>query len=278
MNYRHIYHAGNFADVFKHILLISLLDFLKQKEKPFCYLETHAGAGMYDLFSKETSKTKEFSLGISKIIAEKQKNPPLFVKTYLDVVQRYGFPCNYPGSPLIAQASLRSMDRMVLMEMHPEEHIALKSLFRRPISGEPAVAIHHQDGYLGIKAFLPPKEKRGLIFIDPPFEQDNEWKHIILNVSDGLKRFSTGVFAIWYPIKDKKAMNGFYEDVKTNFKEVAIAELAIYPLDAPLGLTGCGLAVINPPWQWSESINGTLSFLWSALSVNGAGGYDIRML
>ena len=178
MNYKHSYHAGNFADVVKHVCLTALIKALSQKDTPFCCIDTHAGAGLYDLTSKEMSKTKEYVNGIEKVI--QQNNPPPIVKAYLDCVHqinnrysgdKYGSMQYYPGSPLIARQLIRPHDRIIACELQPDEYQALKNT----LGGDKQVAIHHSDGFLGLKAFLPPQERRGLILIDPPYENPDEF-------------------------------------------------------------------------------------------------------
>jgi 23S rRNA (adenine2030-N6)-methyltransferase len=281
MNYRHAYHAGNFADVLKHICIIALIESLTKKEKPFCYLDTHAGAGIYDLLSLETEKTKEYLTGIEKVIA--CDNPPAIVKTYLDCVHsinnrysdaEYASLRYYPGSPMLARHFLRGQDRMVLCELHLEEYQTLKKTF----GGDKQVAVHHSDGYLGLKAFLPPEEKRGLILIDPPYEDPDEFSRIAQTMPIALKRFAGGIFAIWYPIKEKAHLTRFHHALKENIaQDIFIAELSIYP-DLPHHLNGCGMAVINPPWQFDTLMQATLPWLWKALTINNQGAFEAFLL
>jgi len=276
MNYKHLYHAGNFSDVFKHLVILSLIEFMKKKDKPFCYIETHAGAGRYDLTSKEAEKTKEYKNGVLKLIDldlnTKEKKPKI-IKKYIDFIQKQGFPPYYPGSPLIAESALRPVDRMILMELHTAELETLKNLFY----GNKQAAIHHQDGYLGLKAFLPPKERRGLILIDPPFEKPSEWEDLIKYLTIAYQRFPMGVYAIWYPLKDKAAVYTFQQALKKlDNAETIISEMTIYPEDIQTGLIGCGMAIINPPWQWAETFSSVLPWLWKVLSINQQGSYRIR--
>lgn len=287
MNYKHLYHAGNFCDVFKHIVLISLIESLKKKEKPFCYLETHAGAGLYDLTSIESEKTKEYQNGILKLknLTVNQNPIPELIETYLNTVQNLGFPNFYPGSPLIAKSCLRTQDQMILMEYHPLEAESLKRLFAK----DKQVNVHHQEGYQGLKAFLPPKERRGLILIDPPYEKPSEWDDIIDSLEMAYNRFPTGIYAIWYPIKDKNSLSKFQYELKVlrmdlNKKntvdslEMKCIEINIYPEDTRSGLMGSGMIILNPPWQWDLNIKPTLPWLWQALSVNNQGSYRIMDL
>jgi 23S rRNA (adenine2030-N6)-methyltransferase len=270
MNYRHIYHAGNFADVFKHVVLVALLQALQRKDAAFCYLDTHAGLGRYDLKSREAQKTKEFVLGIEQII--KQSAIPIAeVKTYLNAVKSLG-PHFYPGSPRIARYLLRPQDRIILSELHTEDAAQLKREFLR----DKQVAVHQQDGYLALKAFLPPKEKRGLVLLDPGYEQTNEIQQIYQGLKEALKRWETGVYAIWYPLKDKNfAQNLRNKLVQLGTKEILFTELSIYPEDSPISLNGSGMAILNPPWQLKTRLKIILPWLWQALSPNKQGCYRI---
>lgn len=267
MNYRHIYHAGNFADVVKHLTLIALLSCLKKKTAAFCCLDTHAGAGYYHLFSAMAEKTQEYKTGISKVIAA--KNPPPLVKEYLhcleEINQHFGSTdmdlsskhlAYYPGSPLIARQLLRPQDRLIACELHREEHQALRSHFH----GDKQAAIHHVDGWQALKAFLPPKEKRGLVFIDPPYENPDEWTYLAQHLLSALKQWETGIYAIWYPIKTRQLSDQLYQKLKQMLKQPIFSiEFMIFP-ETALYLSGCGLAIINPPWQFEEQL--TPSLLW----------------
>lgn len=281
MNYRHSYHAGSFTDVVKHVMLITLLTALARKDTPFCYIDTHAGIGYYDLFSEFAAKTKEYTGGIEKIIAH--DNPPILIKHYLDCVHKINNQLTasafsslryYPGSPMLAHYFLRPHDRMVVSELQREEYEKLRTAF----AGDKQVAVHHMDGFLGLKAFLPPKERRGLVLIDPPYENPDEFSRIAKALPIALKRWETGVYAIWYPIKEKKQVEDFYRVIKKNILNPVLAiELTIYP-DLPQHLNGCGIVVINPPWQFDDSIKAVLPWLWNALTINGQGGYRTFML
>lgn len=265
MNYRHIYHAGNFADVFKHSVLLALIESLSQKEKPWCYLDTHAGKGCYDLFSEEANKTLEYKRGISRIFEAFPVNLSPLLQRYLNLVKHHGYPRYYPGSPLLVLDCLRPNDRMILVEKNAEELMSLRQCFEALNRNQ--ISIHHDDGYQALKAFLPPKERRGLIFIDPPFEALNEWSQIVQGLATGLKRFNTGIYAVWYPIKDKMAVLAFHNKLKElECKEILIAELVIYPEDVPHGLIGCGMVIINPPWQLDEALKPLVQELWALLA------------
>lgn len=281
MNYRHSYHAGNFADIVKHITLTALIVALQNKDKPFCYIDTHAGTGVYDLFSEQAKKTNEYQNGIEKVIQREQ--PPALVKRFLDCVHQINNKLTgttfsslryYPGSPLIARQLLRPHDRIVACELHPQEYQTLRNTF----AGDKQVAVHHQDGFLGLKAFLPPAERRGLILIDPPYESPDEYLRIVQTLPFALKRFATGVYAIWYPIKEKKDTEQFYKTLGKNIElPILIVELTIYP-NLPHHLNGCGLAIINPPFEFEKTINELLPWLWKALTINDQGDYRAYLL
>lgn len=271
MNYRHSYHAGNFSDVFKHIVQIGLLQSLHKKETPFCYLETHAGAGFYDLLTDINTKNHEFIDGIAKIF--NQANAPELVQQYVSYINKVNSEPklqHYPGSPFYAQQLLRPQDRMILSELHPEEFNALKNRFHR----DKQIAIHHQDGYQSLNAFLPPKERRGLVLIDPPFEKPDEFDFLPTVLTQALKLWETGIYAIWYPIKNRSVINRFYRALKTKVTRPAlIVELCIYPDDIPLQLNGCGMIIVNPPWQLEQTLENTFPWVWNKLSKNQAGHF-----
>jgi 23S rRNA (adenine2030-N6)-methyltransferase len=290
MNYRHIYHAGNFADVFKHCVLIALLQALQRKEKGFCYLDTHAGSGRYDLRAAEAQKTGEFSAGIERILRQKIAGAvPAEISAYLAAIKSINsnphleqnknpaeiFPSIYPGSPLIARHFLRPQDRMILAELHPHDAALLKKEFRN----DKQTAAHQQDGYLALKAFVPPAEKRGLALIDPPYEQENESERIYAALQLALKHWATGIYAVWYPIKEQRLAHALQQQLTSlPAKEILYAELSIYPEDTPLGLNGSGLAIINPPWQIEARLHQLLPWLWQALSPQKTGGFRISKI
>lgn len=275
MNYRHSFHAGNFADVLKHLVVLEILDYLLQKPKPICYVDTHAGRGLYDLSSVATGKTQEAALGIGLI--RSQTEIPEHVAKYLAIIATinsdYGSQDKYyPGSPLMARHCLRADDRMVLGELHPDELAILKALFQ----GEPRAALHHLDAYQGLKAFLPPFERRGLVLIDPAFEVKDEFARIVAGLEQALQRFITGVYAIWYPIKDETAVKQFIGELRRlSGDRVLTVSLQPYADDYAFGLKACGMAVLNPPWQLAQKLTALMPWLWRALSPHGQGYYRI---
>ncbi len=273
MNYSHSYHAGNFADVFKHAILVSLIQSMQRKENGFCFVDTHAGAGLYDLSSAEAQKSKEYASGIKLLLSCHDR-----FTDYLACVKKVNHEPKlryYPGSPTIARSLLRSQDRMVLADLHPQIYRTLKERFAH----DKQVGVHHLDGYQSLKAFLPPKERRALILIDPPYEKSDELTYIATTLPALLKRFATGVYAIWYPIKDRAPIERFYQTLRKNIEQpILIAELSIYPETSAQHLNGCGMLIINPPWQLSDQINDYLPQLWSILSPNGLGQQRIFTL
>lgn len=270
MNYRHSYHAGNFADVFKHAILTLLIQALRQKEKAFCYFDTHAGIGIYDLHDETAQKTQEFASGIARLLL--QNNFPTEITDYLNCIKNLNsawhesqktLPQFYPGSPTIVRHLLRPQDKMILTELHEQDFQQLKQAFHR----DQQVIVHHQNGYQALKAYLPPIERRGLVLIDPPYEQTDEFDRIYTALQNALRRWATGIYAIWYPIKERAPIKHFHQTLKTSgIKNILIAELSIYPEDAPLSLNGCGLAIINPPWQLDKQLASLLPWLWQALA------------
>jgi 23S rRNA (adenine2030-N6)-methyltransferase len=277
MNYRHIFHAGNFADVFKHIVLIALIESLLLKDKPFCYVDTHAGIGRYDLSSKEAQKTMEFVTGVAELQKIKDNKPPI-VEKYLEIIQEIN-PSQqqlfYPGSPLIARALLRPMDKMILTELHPVDAITLKNEFKN----DKQVAVHLLDGYQALKAFLPPDPRRGLVLIDPPYEVKNEFNILLKSMKMALSRWSSGIFAIWYPIKNRYLIHEFERSLrKISEKPFLTAELSLYPDDAPIALNGSGLFIINPPWQLDKKLQQVLPWLLKALDTQKQGKYRIELI
>jgi 23S rRNA (adenine2030-N6)-methyltransferase len=281
LNYRHAYHAGSFTDVFKHVILTALMSSLSRKETPFCYIDTHAGIGYYDLFGGPSQKTKEYENGIERII--EQDNPPPLVKRYLDCVHKINNQLTgskfsslkyYPGSPMIARYLARPHDRIIACELQRQDYETLRSTF----AGDKQVAAHHMDGFLGLKAFLPPTERRGFVLIDPPYENPDEFTRIAHSMPPAIKRWDTGIYAIWYPVKDKIQVKRFYRTLQENVKlPILSIELSTYP-DLPDHLNGSGVAVINPPWQFEQSVNDVLPWLWKALTINRQGSYHASLL
>ncbi|NII09087.1 23S rRNA (adenine(2030)-N(6))-methyltransferase RlmJ [Oleiagrimonas sp. C23AA] len=275
MNYRHAFHAGNFADVLKHAVLVGLIDALKAKSKPFCYVDTHAGAGRYDLKSQEARKTGESEAGIARLQGATDL-PPL-LRRYLEEVNpvlEAGF---YPGSPLLAARLLREDDGAELCEVQDAEFAQLRALF----ADDAHIHVHQRDGYAAMKALLPPKQKRGLVLIDPPFEaQEEEFRVIRAALDTALARWPNATYAVWYPIKQGRVVQPFRRWLaQCPAKNVLDVELLLYPDDTPLRLNGTGIAILNPPWRFDTVLHNALPTLGRLLGVDGtAARYKLNWL
>lgn len=276
MNYRHAYHAGNFADVVKHAVVALIIEHLKRKDGAFLYLDTHAGIGTYGLDSEQAGKTGEWRSGIGRILAT--TGGPSAIAPYLDVIARMnrgaGEPTRYPGSPMLAACLARAQDRLALCELHPDDGAALKRLF----AGDKRVGVHKMDGYEALKAFLPPPERRGLVLIDPPFEKRDEFERMRNGMRHALGRWPTGLFALWYPIKDSAPVERFHADLAMlGLPPTLVAEIRIAPAGDPAPLKGCGLVLINPPWKLDEALAELLPWLAATLTP-GAGSHRLEWL
>lgn len=282
MNYRHAFHAGNFADVFKHAILAIMLDRLRQKPAPFCVLDTHAGTGLYALDGDEASRTGEAARGIRRLdaaLASPGASPPAALQPFRDALTAtrmlYGAAA-YPGSPLVIRHGLRAGDRMVLCELHPDDAQTL----RRVLAGERRAGVHHQDGYLGLKAHLPPRERRGLVLLDPPYEHPGEAQQASAALASAHARWPTGLYALWYPIKERPWVWRLHEAVAaTGIARVLNAELLVHPEDDARRLNGCGFLLVNPPWLLEQDLGELLPWLHQTLAPNPTGnGWQVNWL
>ncbi|MCF1472706.1 MULTISPECIES: 23S rRNA (adenine(2030)-N(6))-methyltransferase RlmJ [Rhizobium/Agrobacterium group] len=267
MNYRHIYHAGNFADVLKHAVLARLVIYLQQKDKAFRVLDTHAGIGLYDLSSDESQKTGEWLGGIGKLLdAELTPAAAEVLKPYLDVVRALnpdGGLTRYPGSPKLARDLFRPQDRLSAMELHPDDCRTLSRLFE----GDYQARITELDGWLALGAHLPPKEKRGIVLVDPPFELDGEYERLVDGLARAYRRFSAGVYCLWYPIKKGAPIAAFHEALKeTGIPKMLCAELSVKSDRDLTGLSGSGLIVVNPPFTLKDELHALLPELKRVLA------------
>ncbi|HXG28683.1 MAG TPA: 23S rRNA (adenine(2030)-N(6))-methyltransferase RlmJ [Nevskiales bacterium] len=261
--YRHAFHAGNFADVFKHVILVQLLRALQKKDKPFWVLDTHAGAGRYDLGSAEARKVGEYREGIARLWERSGLSPEL--RDYREQVAAFNpdgrLRC-YPGSPRLIQRLLRAGDRLVACELHPNEFPVLQA----EMAGERNVSIQKLDGYAALKAYLPPKEGRGLLFMDPSFEMDGEFERLKDALRLVQQRWRNGMTAIWYPILHRAPSARFHASVQQmGLPKVLCAELGLAPYDSPQGMHGCGLLIVNPPWQLDVTLQRVLPELLEIL-------------
>ena len=274
--YRHLFHAGNFADVFKHALLARLLLALARKDKAFCYLDTHAGIGRYDLTHPWAQKNAEWKEGIGRLW--NRMDPPETLVPYLDTVRaenpdgRLRF---YPGSPRIARRLLRPIDRMVLTELNKADQATLKELF----DGERRVAVHLMDGYQALKAFLPPPERRGLVLVDSSFDRAGEFQRMTEALAAAHKRWATGVLAFWYPLMEPSVMRAFQRQVAdSGVRRILRLEFSIRPERWSTSLRGCGLLVVNPPFGFDGEARAIVEWLQPVLAEEGKGAWSVEWL
>lgn len=276
MNYRHHFHAGNFADVMKHVLLIELLNRLNGKDKPYRYIDTHGGAGLYDLSRAPAQRSGEYLEGIHRLVQLDRsviQQAPAAIQTYLKDVEKLRSQQSqgwYPGSPWLGSQHIRAQDAGTLFEMQPDVYADLKDNIHDPRFG-----IHQRDAYEGLLAVIPPKEKRGLVMIDPPYELERkDFPQLVDLLTSAYNKWSTGVFVLWYPIKDRSMIERFEKKMlKTGIKKQLICELCVWPDDTPVGLNGCGLLIINPPWQFADQAEVILQWLFPHLRMSENGGH-----
>lgn len=262
MNYRHIYHAGNFADVLKHAVLARLVVYLQQKDKAFRVLDTHAGIGLYDLSSEEAQKTGEWRDGIGRVLDGPM--PPkvaAILAPYLQAVRDLnpdGGTTLYPGSPKLTRMLLRPQDRLSAMELHPDDYETLHRLF----DGDYQSRITQLDGWLALGAHLPPKEKRGIVLVDPPFEIAGEYERLADGLGRAYRRFSGGTFCLWYPLKKDAPIAEFHQALQDlEIPKMLCAELSVRSDRETTGLSGSGLIIVNPPYTLKDELDVLLPFL-----------------
>ena len=258
MNYRHAYHAGNFADCVKHALLLALLRAMTHKPAPLFVLDTHAGTGQYDLEAEPARRTNEAASGILRLMDD----TPAALEDYVSLTRRPG---PYPGSPMLIRAVLRDGDHLACCEAHPEDGAALRALFRH----DPQVSVHRRDGWEALKGLLPPKQKRGLVLIDPPYEDPREFTRLAAGLTLAHARFPMGVLAAWYPVKHRAPVRAFFNSLATR-DTIAVELLLREPLD-PSRLNGCGLLIVNPPYRFEEASRPILDALLDRLGAREAG-------
>lgn len=250
MNYRHRYHAGNVADVFKHVVLLRLLEALRAKDAPFCVIDTHAGSGLYRL-----TAPGEYEQGIGRLWPERRHWPLL--EAYFSLLAHYNRErlAAYPGSPLLIAQRLRARDRAVFIERHPEEAAALADNLR----GRRAIAIHEADGFAMLKAMIPPRENRGLVFMDPPYEQPREFVQAADTLRDALRRWRNGIYMLWYPIKQRAPVERLHAAIRSLGAPAYAMEFLTLPEDVAQRLNGSGVVLVNPPWKLDESLHAALA-------------------
>ncbi len=276
VNYRHAFHAGNFADVVKHAVLALLVEHLKQKDTAFRVIDTHAGAGLYDLTASEAARTGEWRDGIGRVW-DAQPDPPLaaLLAPYLDAVRAANDTdalVRYPGSPWIARHLLRRQDRLTAVELHPEDAAALSTLFAGDVQAR-TIAL---DGWLALGAFLPPKERRGLVLVDPPYEARDDFDRLLRTFLVAEKRWPTGIYALWYPVKDLHAVDRFRLGLsRSGVRRLLRAELSVRARDADGTFNGAGLVIHNPPWRFAEALAALLAGLTPILARDAGAAHVV---
>jgi 23S rRNA (adenine2030-N6)-methyltransferase len=277
MNYRHAFHAGNHADVLKHVVLMMLVEHLEKKPAPFFYLDTHAGGGSYDLSLGESQRSGEYKQGIGRLLEFPEVALPPEVRDYVRLVRECAGAGRsaitaYPGSPAIVARLRRPTDRMVLAETHTDAARALRHTLGRP----KLLSIVEDDGYAAIKAHTPPRENRGLVLIDPPYESDLEFDSVLGALESGHQRWPTGIYCVWYPLTERAGPLRFRRNVeRSGLRKVLGCTLSVMPTDSPVGLHGSGLVIVNPPWQLDERLAELLPDLHRLLVPEGTGGSTV---
>ncbi|MGH6790500.1 MAG: 23S rRNA (adenine(2030)-N(6))-methyltransferase RlmJ [Pseudolabrys sp.] len=279
MNYRHAFHAGSFADVFKHAVLCRILDYLRGKPAAFRVIDTHAGAGLYDLSGDEASRGGEWRHGIALLLAAKLPDKvAALLKPYLDVVNALNERDRlkaYPGSSALARAWLRPQDRLIACELEPKAARALANQLR----GDTRIKILQIDGWTALSAYVPPKERRGVVLVDPPFEQDSDYVRLARGLAEAHRKWATGIFALWYPIKGRTEPDALAKSIRRlGIGKVLRAELTVAPLSDPSRLNGSGLILVNPPWTLEAELSTLLPVLAKALGQNDKGGFRLDWL
>lgn len=296
LSYRHAFHAGNFADVTKHVVTVAVVAAIQRKDNPCYFHDTHAGAGAYEFVAPEALKNREFDQGIGRILTYSDAtSPPPVVARYLMLVQQFNSWVSgnsfsesrnswvsnnsgssnlgdndtvsgttrdaitrYPGSPALLRAMLRPQDRLLLTELHPTDHTALAARFR----GDRQVQVHKQDAYQGLKAFLPPPERRGMVLIDPAYERKDEYARVVRGLQTAYARWRQGVYLIWYPLLAVDQRDRFHQDVRaTGIPKILCAELTVAALGRQLHFAGSGMLIVNPPWKLDEELAEALPWL-----------------
>ena len=279
MNYNHAFHAGSFADVFKHAVLCLILQHLRGKDAAFRVIDTHAGAGVYDLTGPEASRGGEWKSGVAKLLEAKlPKDVAALLKPYLDVVgalNESGRLTAYPGSPAFVRAWLRPQDRLIACELEPKAFAALKEAMQR----DNRIKCLEMDGWTALKAYLPPKERRGLVLVDPPFERDEEFRRLADTFMEAHRKWPTGVYVLWYPIKGRAESDAFAKRLRRlSIPKILRAELIVSPLRDPTRLNGSGLILVNPPWTLEGELKTLLPALLRVLAREGEGRFTLDRL
>lgn len=263
MNYRHVYHAGNFGDVLKHVVLALCVEYLQRKDAPLCFIDAHAGAGLYDLGGEEARKTAEWENGVGRVW--RAEGAPGEAAPYLGLIREEMEQGRYPGSPLMIARSLRPQDRLIANELHDETHAALERVLR-PYGGARTTAV---DAYQCLRASIPPKERRGLALIDPPFEQKDEFETLALQMAEWKKRWATGVYLLWHPIKAHQSVDALKNAARDlGLNRTWFVEALVAPRGRWNAMNGCGVIVFNAPYTVPERVEALLPWLKEAMGLH----------
>lgn len=271
LSYRHGFHAGNHADVLKHLVEVLLLDYLQQKDKPLLYIDTHSGAGHYPLNSGFSAQNQEHNSGIARLrAATAMTELPAPLQRYLEVIDACGGSDSYPGSPMIALQLLRDTDRAAFFELHPADYRQLQGLADR------RARVHQQDGFAGLKALLPPPSRRALVLIDPPFENKADYQTLVRTLQASLRRFASGVYALWYPLLPRRES----QDLEQQLIDCApgnylSAQLRVASPEGDYGMYGSGMFIANPPWTLREQLASCLPVLAELLGEAGQASFTL---
>jgi 23S rRNA (adenine2030-N6)-methyltransferase len=275
MNYRHIYHAGNFADVAKHVALVYCLDAMKRKDTAFFVLDTHAGRGYYDLHGAEAQKSGEAERGVQRLLSSAAAGEPL-AAYFAALGARPGARlARYPGSPALIAAALRPQDRAVCNELIPAEARAAE----RELYSSGRLRIEVGDGYAALRSHLPPAERRGLVLIDPPYESPDELAAVSAALADAHRRWPTGTFLAWYPIvsaAQRRRVHARFAALR--LAKMLLADLAVHPDDASVGLAGSGLLLVNPPYGADDFLREAYLAIHASLAEAGRGYVEVARL
>ncbi len=282
MNYRHAFHAGGFADVIKHVVLVRILTYLQEKQAPFRVIDTHAGAGLYDLTGEEAQRSGEWLTGIARIMQARFSETTLpLMKPYLDIVRAFNPDRDlkaYPGSPLIARALLRPQDRLTACEVEPKARRRLIDALRRDTQAR----VVDLDGWLALPAYVPPNERRGLVLIDPPYEQKDEFVRLAEGFAEAYAKWPTGSYLLWYPVKSRRATDTLARHVaevvggsKPPGKALRL-EFSVAPQTADAALVSTGLLIVNPPWTLLGELKSILPELEKPLGQGGAARFRLE--
>jgi len=276
LSYRHSFHAGNHADVLKHTVQSLIIDALNEKDRPYLYLDTHAGAGRYQLSGEHAERTGEYLSGIARIW--QQDDLPAELASYISCIKALnpnGMLRYYPGSPLIARHLLRADDKLNLTELHPSDYPLLRNEFQK----DDRARTERTDGYQQLKSKLPPPSRRGLILIDPPYEIKSDYQAVVKGIQEGYKRFGTGIYALWYPVVLRQQIKRMFTDLRaTGIRRILQVELAVRPDNDQRGMTASGMVVINPPWKLEQQMNHVLPWLHQHLVPTGTGHTNVSWI